>query len=291
MKRPSGCPAVVACHLPSGSVPAAPIARGTGPSAARSPAPPETPQPRPAQSARSSADPRGRPSVGLHFPPRPGQDVLAVHLVVQRMEPPRWTRLRGPIQSPLQVSRFVSGGFSLLGTHERFPPPDSQTKCGAFPPRVRLPRLHQYCAPLRLPLRSRPFRRYAAYRARRSQATHGMAPHGSHCWGGDGSLLFPRWLCQRSTPSTPLGSSGLLLQALHPFPGLRLRTRDSAPSWSPQRRGVHDAAGFASCCGPAGLHLPWRKARPRASTSRSPSIAGGLLRRCLGTSFGRTSTG
>src|SRR6266567_4471051 len=24
-----------------------------------------------------------------------------------------------------------------------------------------------------------------------------MAPQGSHCWGGDGSLLFPRRLCQR----------------------------------------------------------------------------------------------
>src|ERR1700730_16337013 len=58
-----------------------------------------------------------------------------------------------------------------------------------------------------------------------------MAPSRSHCWGGDGSLLFPRWLCQRSTPSTPLGSSGLLFQALHPFLGLRLAPQDSAPSW------------------------------------------------------------
>ena len=62
------------------------------------------------------------------------------------------------------------------------------------------------------------------------ESTRRMAPHGSHCWGGDGSLLFPRRLCQRSTPSTPLGSSGLHLQALHPFRGLRLVTRDSAPS-------------------------------------------------------------
>src|SRR5216683_2720527 len=84
--------------------------------------------------------------------------------------------------------------------------------------------------PLRLPLRSYPLRRLAAYRARRSQSTRRMAPHGSHCWGGDGPLLFPRRLCQRSTPPTPLGSSGLLVQDLHPFRGLRLDTRDSAPS-------------------------------------------------------------
>src|SRR5262245_8465981 len=96
---------------------------------------------------------------------------------------------------------------------------------------VLLPRHQQYCAPLRLPLRSHPLRRSAAYRARRSQSTQRMAPTASHCWGGDGSLLFPRWLCQRSTPSTPLGSSGLLLQGLHPFPGLRPWIRDSAPSW------------------------------------------------------------
>src|SRR5262249_45260516 len=45
----------------------------------------------------------GCPSVGLHLLPRLGQDVLAVHLVVQRMEPPRRIRLRGPIQGPVEV--------------------------------------------------------------------------------------------------------------------------------------------------------------------------------------------
>jgi len=96
---------------------------------------------------------------------------------------------------------------------------------------VLLPRPQQYCAPLRLPLRSHPLRRDAAYRARRSQATRRLAPHGSHGWGRDGSLLFPRWLCQRSTPSTPLGSSRLQVQALHLFHGLRPSSQDSAPSW------------------------------------------------------------
>jgi len=117
-----------------------------------------------------------------------------------------------------------------LGTHQRLPPASPQTKCGSFPPRA-LPRFVGTYEPLRLPLRARPLRRSAAYRVRRSQSTRRMAPHGSHCWGGDGSLLFPRWLCQRSTPSTPLGSSRLHFQALHPFHGLRLVRRDSAPSW------------------------------------------------------------
>jgi hypothetical protein len=84
--------------------------------------------------------------------------------------------------------------------------------------------------PLRLPLCSRPLHGDSAYRVRRSQSTPEMAPQGSRCWGRDGSLLFPRWLCQRSTPCTPLGSSGLQFQELDPFHGLRQGERDSAPS-------------------------------------------------------------
>jgi hypothetical protein len=81
---------------------------------------------------------------------------------------------------------------------------------------VLLPRPPQYYGPLRLPLRAHPLRRLAAYRARCSQATRELAPHGSHCWGGDGSLLFPRWLCQRSTPSTPLVLRGCISKHFTP---------------------------------------------------------------------------
>src|SRR5713226_304879 len=76
--------------------------------------------------------------------------------------------------------------------------------------------LPRYFGPLRLPLRSCPLHGDTAYRARRSQAIPEMAPQGSHCWGGDGSLLFPRWLSHRSTPSTPQGSSGLHSKLLTP---------------------------------------------------------------------------
>src|SRR5215210_4256889 len=64
----------------------------------------------------------GDPSVGLHLLPRSRQDVLAVHLVVERMEPPRRTRLRGPIQSSLEFSCLSWGGPSPKGTHRRLPP-------------------------------------------------------------------------------------------------------------------------------------------------------------------------
>src|SRR5450830_396659 len=73
------------------------------------------------------------PTVGLHFPPRPRQEVLSVHLVVQRMEPPRRTRLRGSIQCPLELSCSVHGVVSLIGIHQPLPPLDTQTKCGPFP--------------------------------------------------------------------------------------------------------------------------------------------------------------
>ena len=52
--------------------------------------------------------------------------------------------------------------------------------------------------------------------------------------GGDGSLLFPRWLSHHSTSSTPSGSSGLHLQALHPFHGLRPLSPGSAPDCAPR---------------------------------------------------------
>src|SRR3982074_358362 len=81
----------------------------------------------------------GGSSVGFDLSPRLGQDVLAVHLVVERMEPPRRIRLRGTIQSSLELSHFVEGGPSPLGTHQRLPPANPQTKYGPFPPRA-LPR-------------------------------------------------------------------------------------------------------------------------------------------------------
>jgi hypothetical protein len=114
---------------------------------------------------------------------------------------------------------------------------------------------------------------YSAYRVRRSQSIpRAGCPVGSHCWGGDGSLLFPRRLSHHSTPLTPQGSSGLHFQALHPFRGLRPLYPGSAPCWSLTGSPI-DAAGFALCCGLAGCTFlregSTEKARPQASTPRS----------------------
>src|SRR6266511_3158622 len=62
--------------------------------------------------------------------------------------------------------------LALTGIHPRLPPPSTPTKCGPFPPtRFCCPRHRRYYGPLRLPLRSPPFRASRACRVRRSQST------------------------------------------------------------------------------------------------------------------------
>jgi len=126
---------------------------------------------------------------------------------------------------------FPSAGWALMGRESH--PLD---ECGFV--WTHAPFLHgHYSAssvrygPLRLPLRTCPLHGDTAYRVRRSQSIPEMAPQGSHCWGRDGPLLFPRWLSHRSTPPTPQGSSGLHSQVLHPFHGLRRLHPGSAPCW------------------------------------------------------------
>src|SRR5438105_375561 len=126
----------------------------------------------------------GSASVRLHLLPRSAQDVLAVHFVVERMEPPRGIRLRGPVQCSLEFSHSVRGVGSLSGNHQRLPPANTQTKYGPFPPLgLCCPEPRRYYGPLRLPLRTRPFRGNAAYRAHRSPSPQRVAPTAAHCWG------------------------------------------------------------------------------------------------------------
>src|SRR5258708_7758593 len=149
------------------------------------------------------------------------------------MEPPRRTRLRGPIQGSLKLSRFVWGGPSPLGTHQRLPPTNPQTKYGAFP-------LPWFCchglvstvrrSDSRSALTHFAVRRLIGLGAPRPPVS--WHPTGLTAGAETGLSCSHDVLCQRSTPSTPLGSSGLLLQVLHPFPGLRPGRRDSAPSCS-----------------------------------------------------------
>lgn len=113
-------------------------------------------------------------------------------------------------------------------------------------------------------------------------------PNGLTAWGGDGSLLFPHRLSHHSMPSTPQGSSGLLLQALHPFLGLRPQAPESRlPVAQPLLDPSFDAAGFASCYGLVGCTLRWSPTEgstPRFNAQISPN-AGGLLLRWLGPSW------
>ncbi len=120
----------------------------------------------------------------------------------------------------------------------------------------------------------------------------GVALQGSHCWGGDGSLLFPRWLSHHSTPSTPPGSSGLHSKLFTPSMAFASTTQARLPV-GPLRVVINDAAGFASCCGLVSCTLtrfPGEGLTPRFNARISPN-AGGLLQRRLGPSSDRTRTG
>src|SRR5206468_606490 len=78
----------------------------------------------------------------------------------------------------------------------------------------------------------------------------------------------------------PQGSSELRFQDLHSFHGLRLLTPRLGSLLAPCGENFHDAAGFASCCGPVSCTLP-KRARPRASTLRSPQTSAGCYKGVL----------
>jgi hypothetical protein len=168
------------------------------------------------------------------------------HTAHRRPSPPAFGSPRGvglgrPVERPLQFSDSV-----LLGghSHDRHSPAFPCTRRNG---RSSGPSHHRgFCCPveryygrLRRPPGSPPTSRLlTGYRARRS--------HGSpQPPGRGGPPQFPPPPSERSAPSTPGGSSGLHLQALHPFHGLRPEGRGSAPP--PPARGGHTngAAGFA----------------------------------------------
>ena len=147
---------------------------------------------------------------------------------------------------------------------------------------VLLPGPLQYCAPLRLPLRSYPLRRCATYRARCSQSTH-----------TDGtrrvSLLGRRRLSPVPTMAVPtfhaLYAAGFFEAAspsASPLPWPSSMTPDSAPSCLRSlRSGVSRRGRLRFMLRTAGLHLPCWKARPRASTPRSPQTPAGYYKGAL----------
>ena len=122
---------------------------------------------------------------------------------------------------------------------------------------------------------------YSAYRGS-SLPVHrlGRLTERSHCWGGDGSLLFPRRLSHHSTSLTPPGSSGLHFQALHPFHGLRPIVPGSAPGY-PLAGMTYRRGRLRLMLRTGGLHLPKKKARPHASTPGSLRTPVGCYRGVL----------
>jgi len=63
----------------------------------------------------------GGAAVAAHLLPRPLQDVPAVDLVVERVEPSSGIGLGRPVERALQFLDLVIGGPSHSGTHRPFP--------------------------------------------------------------------------------------------------------------------------------------------------------------------------
>jgi len=142
--------------------------------------------------------------------------------------------------------------------------------------KLMLPRHQQYYGPLRLPLRSPPLHGLPLIGFVAPSPPPGWQPEGltagaetglscSH----DGCPAVPRPLrrrvprCCASKLFTPSVAFAQPCQARLPA--------------APSRGVVLDAAGFASCCGPAVCTLLMR-ARPRASTPRSPQTSAGCYK-------------
>ena len=92
-------------------------------------------------------------------------------------------------------------------------------------------------------------------------------------------LLFQRLLSPHPTLPTPEGSSRLLLQVLHRFPGLRFRLRNSAPSCSPFGANISTLQVSLDVTG-CGFASP-SQGVTSLQHLRSPRSTGCLLRGCL----------
>src|SRR5262249_44166125 len=199
------------------------------------------------------------PPVGLHLLPRPLQDVRAGHLVVERVEPSRGPRLRGPVQCSLESSGGVAGVVSRSGIHRPLPPPSTPTKYGPFPP----PRF--WCRGLPgtmgrsdsrsalTPFAVVPLIGLGAPRPPRGRHPRGLsagAETGLSC-SHTGCPTIPRPLRRRVR-------RGCASQLFTPSMAFAQRHEARLPVGPTFRSGhLHDAAGFASCCGLVGCTGPW----------------------------------
>jgi hypothetical protein len=173
-----------------------------------------------------------RAVVAAHRDPRPAQDVLAVDLVSQRMEPSFRAGLGRPVQhmpqcaDPAASDSRQGGPSRISGTHRSGPPSLRVNEAAALPsPQVVLSRgstgttAASDCLPAPRPLPgSSPVigRRWPAGTAARS--------------GRGGPPQFPPPPSEHSAPSTAGSPSRLRFQDLHRFHGLHRDYRGSAPS-------------------------------------------------------------
>ena len=173
-----------------------------------------------------------RAVVAAHRDPRPLQDVLAVDLVSQRMEPPVRVGLGRPVKHMLQCADPVAsdsrhGGPSRIsGTHRSGPPSLRVNEAAALPsPQVVLScgSSGTTAASDSLPA-PRPLPGSSPVIGRRASA--GTASR----FGRGGSPQFPPSPSERSAPRTPDSPSRLHFQDLHRFHGLRRDYRGSALS-------------------------------------------------------------
>ena len=232
------------------------------------------------------------------FPASPHQTGHAVfpHPAFRDPSSHRSRRCQPPSQPDTVPSgvlvRFLLGVVSLLGIHQPLPPLGTWTKCGPFPGRVSAPSPSTvlWATPTPAPL-SPTSRVIPAYRVRLSQSTPlAGSPQGSHCWGGDGPLLFPRRLSLRSTPHTPQGSSVLLTPSSSHLPWPSPTDTRLGSLLAPFRGILLRRGRLRFMLRTRGLHSPFESSTPRVDAQVSPN-AGGLLQRWLGPSFGRTFTG
>jgi hypothetical protein len=164
-----------------------------------------------------------------------------------------------------------SGGVGPVGHAPSRPSSLDGVEAGALPSGAFVLTHHpQYYGPLRLLTRHRPGLRLRAY-------TEALAACGAR--DPMRSPLLPCWLCEHSAPPTPESSSGLLVQSLHPFRGLRESLRRSALSCSPcgaNMSALQDSLHGTDCW----LALPSQEVTALHHT-RSPWCSGSLLRGSL----------
>ena len=197
------------------------------------------------------------------------------------------TRLRGSIQCPLLVLRFVCRVSVAVRQSPARPPCEHMDEVRPLPSStVILPWYPQYYGPLRLPLPTAP--PHGGWLL----PVHvlGRLSQSSHCRGGDGPLLFPCWLSHHSTSLTPRGSSGLHSKRFTPSLAFALSTQARLPvvllAEGDFRRGrLH----VMLRTGGSLTLLP--RAFPRASSPGSPQSMAAVLQRWLGPSLDRTFTG